>query len=197
MAKLIFRYGAMNSGKSSLLQQVAFNYEEKGMKVLLLKPSVDDKGGSRVVSRIGLEREVDYIMSKEFDVLDTLYPCEVNCIIIDEAQFLTRKQVEDLRVLVTLCDVPVICYGLRTDFKGEGFEGGSRLLELSDSIEEMKTICSCGKKATMNGRKENGEFVFEGEQVCIDNKDKVEYISLCAKCYYAEKLKNRSFNNEH
>lgn len=185
--KLIFRYGAMGSGKSALLQQVAFNYEERGMNIILLKPSTDTKGDNKVVSRIGLERKVDFIVHKDTDILKILGSTNAHCIIVDEAQFLTREQVEDLSFVASICDIPVICYGLRTDFMGNGFEGSSRLLELADNIEEMKTICSCGKKATMNARKINGEFTFSGEQVCIDNQEEVEYISLCPKCYYTER----------
>lgn len=188
MSKLYFRYGAMNSGKSALLQQVAFNYEERGMNVVLLKPSIDTKGDSKVVSRIGLERQVDFTVHKDTDLLKLLSEVDnVNCIIVDEAQFLVKEQVEDLSFIASICNIPVICYGLRTDFMGNGFEGSSRLLELADSIEEMKTICSCGKKATMNARKVGENFVFDGEQVCIDNQDNIEYISLCSKCYYTER----------
>lgn len=181
--KLYFRYGAMNCGKSTLLQQVAHNYEERNMKVFLMKPSIDSKGGNKVVSRLGVEREVDYVLQEEEDVPLKLIK-GVDCVIVDESQFLTTKQVDQLRFITIVLNIPVICYGLRTDFRGRGFEGSSRLLEIADSLEEMKTICSCGKKATMNARKVNGEFVFSGEQVCVDNKDEVEYISLCAKCYY-------------
>ena len=194
MSKLYFRYGAMNSGKSTLLQQVAFNYEERGMNVFLMKPYVDSKGGSKIVSRLGIERVVDYTLKRE-EVVPIHLVKDADCIIVDECQFLTAKQVDQLRLVTVLLNIPIICYGLRTDFRGEGFEGSSRLLEIAESIEEMKTICSCGRKATMNGRKVNGEFVFEGEQVCIDNKDEVEYISLCAKCYYTEKSKGGRRND--
>lgn len=185
--KLIFRYGAMGSGKTALLQQVAFNYEERGMNVVVLKPSIDTKGDNKVVSRIGLERQVDFIVHKDTDVLKLLSSTNSHCIIVDEAQFLTKEQVEDLSFIASICDIPVICYGLRTDFMGSGFEGSSRLLELADNIEEMKTICSCGKKATMNARKVNKQFVFDGEQICIDNQEEVEYVALCPKCYYTER----------
>ena len=141
MAKLYFRYGAMNSGKSTALMQVAHNYEEQGMKVLILKPQVDTKGGGELVSRLGVRRTVDL-------------------------------------------NIPVICYGLRADFSLKGFPGSTRLLELAHTIEEMKTICTCGRKAICNCRKVNGQFVFEGEQVAIDLENDVQYVSMCPQCYF-------------
>ena len=189
MAKLYFRYGAMNSGKTAILLQVANNYEERGMKTLILKPGIDTKGADYLVSRIGLKRKVDHVILEKEDIYKYL---EINvkgisCVLIDEAQFLTKKQVEDLMQIVVDFDVPIICYGLRTDFRTEGFEGATRLLEIAHSIEEMKTICKCGRKAIFNTRKVNGKFTFSGNQVAIDGKDLVTYESLCPKCYF-EKL---------
>lgn len=190
MAKLYYRYGAMNSGKTAILLQVANNYEERGMKVLILKPGIDSKGANFLVSRIGLKRKVDHIILEDENVYKYLENNidGVACILIDEAQFLTKNQVEDLMQVVVDFDVPIICYGLRTDFRTEGFEGSTRLLEIAHSIEEMKTICKCGRKAIFNTRKVNGKFTFSGEKVAIDGFSEVTYESLCPKCYY-EKLR--------
>ena len=149
MSKLYFRYGAMNSGKTTLLLQVAHNYEERGMKVVILKPGIDTKGADYLVSRIGLKRKVDHVILETEDIYKYLEKNVkgISCILIDEAQFLTKQQVEDLMQIVVDFDVPIICYGLRTDFRTEGFEGATRLLEIAHSIEEMKTICKCGRKA--------------------------------------------------
>lgn len=192
MSKLYFRYGAMNSGKSTHLMQVAYNYEERGMKVVLIKPSTDKKGGDKLLSRLGVERKVDIICSNEMNIFEEIKEWEknqfkINCILVDEVQFMTKKQIDQLFQIAVMLDIPVICYGLRTDFMMEGFEGSTRLLLLAHSIEEMKTICKCGRKALLNGRKINNQFVFEGEQVAIDNIDNVEYESLCGHCYFKYK----------
>ena len=190
MAKLYFRYGAMNSGKTALLLQVANNYEERGMKTLILKPGIDTKGSDYLVSRIGLKRRVDHVILENEDVYKYLENSidGVASILIDEAQFLTKQQVEDLMQVVVDFDIPIICDGLRTDFKTEGFEGATRLLEIAHSIEEIKTICKCGRKAIFNTRKINGKFTFSGNQVAIDGKNLVTYESFCPNCYY-DKLK--------
>lgn len=182
MAKLYFRYGAMNAGKTTALIQVAYNYEEMGMKALVMKPEIDTKGEKYIVSRIGLKRKVDVLLNKSYDLFNKNY-VGISCIIVDEAQFLTREQVYDLFKIAVLKDIPVICYGLRTDFNADGFPGSSRLLELAHSIEELKTICSCGKKATMNLRYVNNVPEFFGEQVVIDDDKKIRYESKCPKCY--------------
>ena len=192
MSKLYFRYGAMNSGKSTHLMQVAHNYEERGMKVILIKPSTDKKGGEKLVSRLGVERKVDILCEQKMDIYEEIKKWQevkfkINCILVDEVQFMTKEQVDQLFEIAVVLDIPVICYGLRTDFMMEGFEGSTRLLLLAHSIEEMKTICKCGKKAILNGRKINDEFVFEGEQVAIDNIDNVQYESLCGHCYFKYK----------
>ena len=194
MSKLYFRYGAMNSGKSTHLMQVAYNYEERGMNVVLLKPKTDKKGGEKLVSRLGVERKVDLVISNEDNILDMVKRYQelngkIDCILADEAQFLKSIQIDQLFEIAVVLNIPVICYGLRTDFKMQGFEGSTRLLLLAHSVEEMKTICKCGKKAVVNGRKINGKFVFEGEQIAIDNVDNVEYESLCGDCYF--KYKNK------
>ena len=193
MSKLYFRYGAMNSGKSTNLMQVAHNYEERGMKVVLIKPSTDKKGGDKLVSRLGVERKVDLLINDDQNVYEEVKKWEddkykIDCILVDEVQFLKSHQIDELFEVAVCLDIPVICYGLRTDFKMQGFEGSTRLLLLAHSIEELKTICKCGRKAILNGRKINGKFVFEGEQVAIDNVDNVEYESLCGYCYF--KFKN-------
>lgn len=193
MAKLYYRYGAMNSGKSTALMQVAYNYEERGMRVLVLKPSVDTKGGQCLLSRLGVSRPVDLLVSPDVDVLEAIRAdsakAPLACVLADESQFFTPEQVDQLLLVTVQLNIPVICYGLRTDFSMRGFPGSTRLLEVAHSIEEMKTICTCGRKATCNARKINGKFVFEGEQVVIDQGNEVEYQSLCPQCYFAEKSK--------
>lgn len=192
MSKLYFRYGAMNSGKSTHIMQVAYNYEERGMKVMLVKPYKDKKGGEKLVSRLGVERNVNLLINSEDNILKKVkeYINEngnIDCILVDEVQFLKSNQIDQLFKLSVVLDIPVICYGLRTDFKMQGFEGSTRLLLLAHSVEEMKTICKCGKKAILNGRKINNKFVFEGEQIAIDNINNVEYESLCGHCYFKYK----------
>ena len=193
MAKLYYRYGAMNSGKSTALMQVAHNYEERGMKVLVLKPSVDTKGGQSLLSRLGVSRPVDLVVQPEMNVLEAIRTRQeqvpVACVLADESQFFTPAQVDQLLAVTVELNLPVICYGLRTDFSMHGFPGSTRLLEIAHSIEEMKTICTCGRKATCNARKVNGKFVFEGKQVVIDKGGEVEYQSLCPQCYFEEKRK--------
>lgn len=198
MAKLYFRYGAMNCGKTALLLQSVHNYEDRGMNVLVLKPRVDTKGGNKIVSRIGLEREVDHLVSSDEDLYFYLSKNieGISCIFVDEAQFLKREQVDQLLQIVVFYDIPIICYGLRTDFTATGFEGSTRLLEIAHTIEEMKTICSCGNKATFNARLINGRFTFSGEQVAIDGKANVTYESLCPKCYFKKMKKFNDLRNK-
>ena len=183
MSKLYFRYGAMNCGKTTNLLQVAHNYEERGMRVLLLKPAIDTKANTKVSSRIGVEREVDHLVLPDENLKGylSLIKDKTECIIVDEAQFLTEKQVDELFIFSKLTSIPVICYGLRADFRSELFPGSKRLFELADNIEELYTICRCGKKARFNARIVNGEFTLEGSQVAIDGE--VNYESLCGKCY--------------
>lgn len=187
MAKLYFRYGAMNSGKSTALMQVAHNYEERGMKVVVIKPRIDTKAKDKISSRIGIDRQVDHLIDKNEDVRDYIYKLDnVKCVLVDEVQFLSSKQIDQLLFVTIEKDIPVICYGIRTDFKLNGFEGSTRLLEIAHSIEEMKAVCKCGRKALFNARIINGEFVFSGNQVAIDGNDEVTYESLCPKCYFEE-----------
>ena len=181
MAKLYFRYGAMNSGKSTALMQVAHNYEEQGMRVLILKPQVDTKGGGELVSRLGVRRKADLLVPPEMDVFAAVQQAAaaapLACVLCDESQFFTPQQAEELFMVTVELNIPVICYGLRSDFSLKGFPGSTRLLELAHTIEEMKTICTCGRKV-------NGEFVFEGEQVAIDLQNDVQYVSMCPQCYF-------------
>lgn len=191
MAKFHFRYGAMNAGKSTILLQTAYNYEEKGKKVILIKPSVDTKGDEKIVSRIGLERKVDYLIGDNDSIISILGDniISIDCILVDEAQFLKSNQVDELFYISKIMDIPVIAFGLRTDFKSNGFEGSIRLLELADALEEMPTICRCGKKARFNARKVDGKFTFDGDSIVIDDKAEVEYESLCGTCYIEEQEK--------
>jgi thymidine kinase len=192
LAKLYFRYGAMNCGKSTALIQVDYNYRERHMKTLIIKPDTDTKGSEKVISRLDVERKADILATHT----DNLYVMienwqrekgPVHCVLVDEAQFLSTAQVDQLFEVAVLIDIPVICYGLRTDFLLNGFEGSARLLLMAHSIEELKTICKCGQKAIANGRKIDGKFVFEGAQVAIEGEASVEYESLCARCYFKYK----------
>jgi thymidine kinase len=195
MAKLYFRHGAMNSGKSTALLQVAHNYEERGQAVILAKPNTDSKGEDAIVSRLGVERSVDLLVAPtenlrvEFTLLANEHRARSNspiaCLLIDEAQFLTREQVNQALEIAVLDGVPVLAYGIRTDFQTKGFPGSLRLLEIAHTLEELKTICRCGKKAMFNARKLGGDFIFTGNQVAIDG-DVVTYESLCASCYFKE-----------
>ena len=192
MAKLYFKYGAMNSGKSTILLQSAHNYEERGMRTVIIKPVIDTKGADSVVSRLGVSRKVHHLVSAGDSIRsiiekDIAENGNLHCIFVDECQFLSVPQADELFWIAVDMNIPVICYGLRTDFLTNGFAASSRLLELAHSIEELKTICRCGKKAMFNARKINGKFVFEGEQVAIDNENNVEYESLCPVCYLREK----------
>ncbi len=185
MAKLHFRYGAMNAGKTTILLQTAYNYEERGQRALIIKPSIDTKGENKIVSRIGLEHQVDVLVNEQDSIFEKIedYIEKTSCILIDEAQFLKRKQVEELFFITKTLDIPVIAFGLRTDFKAEGFEGAARLLCLADEIEEMPTICRCGRKARFNARFIDGLFQTEGESIVIDDGKKVEYEAVCGVCY--------------
>jgi thymidine kinase len=190
MSKLYFRYGAMNSGKTTILLQVIHNYEEKCMPVLLLKPAKDTKGATKVVSRIGINREVDSLVKPADDINKIINSKDnLKAIVVDEAQFLTPKQVDELYAITKKKDIPVLCYGLRCDFQMQGFPGSTRLLEIADDIEELKTICKCGSKATQNMRLVNGQPTFTGSQVAIDGTDNVTYESVCGKCYLKYKAK--------
>lgn len=187
MAKLYFRYSSMGAGKSIDLLKVAYNYEERGQKVLLMTSALDNRYGiGKITTRIGLERTA-YAIKRTDNIYD--YVINLNyvpaCILIDEAQFLTEKQVYQLTDLVDFIDIPVICYGLRTDFQMKLFEGSGPLFAMADKIEELKTICECGKKATVNLRIIDGNPVLSGKQVYIGGNE--SYVPMCRKCY-KEKL---------
>lgn len=183
MSKFYFKYGSMNCGKTTIMIQTIYNYEEKGMKALLIKPKTDTKGGDYVINRTGLSRKVDYLIDASDD-FSNLNLDGISIIIVDEAQFLLPKQVELLYEISKFKDIPVMCYGLRCDFNMQPFVGTSRLLELADKIDEIKNICKCGRKATMNIRMKNGKPVFDGDQVLIDGSDdSYKYESVCGKCY--------------
>ena len=185
MAKLHFRYAAMNAGKSTALLQVAHNYESLGKRMLIVKPAVDLKGGDRIVARLGVERPVDFLWADGEEL--PVEGGELDVILVDEAQFLTERQANQLLDVATRVGVTVIAYGLRTDFRGDSFPGAARLLSVAHEIEEIRTLCRCGSKATMNLRKIDGKPVFDGAQVAIDDGS-VEYESVCARCHQRERL---------
>lgn len=205
MAKLTFRYSAMNAGKSTMAMQIAHNYEEIGASILVIKPLIDTKGEDTITSRIGINRKVDYLLSDTDSPLSlikkSLKEKAIDAIIVDEAQFLTENQVNEFYYITKMLDIAVLCFGLRCDFQMQGFVGAPRLLLLADDIEEIKTLCSCKKKATQNLRLVNGEPTFEGDQVAIDGKENITYKSVCGECfikYYMEwKEKKRKKKKIH
>lgn len=189
MSKLYFRYAAMNAGKSTALLQVAHNYEERGMRVLLFTAAHDDRvGAGRIGSRLGLVREAaTFGTGTTFDApgLRELAGGALACLLIDEAQFLSPEQVRQLHRMAHVDDVPVICWGLRSDFRGEAFAGSAALLTLADEVEEMKSICACARKATMNIRIDaEGRRVQQGAQVEIGGNER--YRAVCPACFYAD-----------
>ena len=189
MAQLYFRYGAMGCGKTMQLLQVAFNYEERGQKVCVIKPRTDTKNGTKLLTRIGPERETQFTFTKRDNIYSKIAKDykNVDCILVDESQFLTPKQVDQLMDIVVDFNIPVMCYGLRLNFRQEdsGFEGATRLLQIAHKIEEIKTICDCGHKATLNCRFLNGKLVTEGPDILIDDgKTDIQYRALCQNCYH-------------
>ena len=198
MSKLYFRYGAMNSGKSTHLMQVAYNYEERHMKILLLKPETDKKGGEYLVSRLGVKRKVDILVGKDVDVFKEIEKRqkaegEIHCILVDEVQFMLKKQIDQLFKVAVLLDIPVICYGLRTDFQTHLFEGTKRLFEIADSLEEIKSSCECGHKCIFNARVDSdGNIIEEGEQIEIGGNER--YVSMCRKCFN-EKINSQYYTD--
>ncbi len=188
MSKLYFRYGAMGCGKTMQLLQVAFNYEERGHKVCVMKPATDTKNGTKLLTRIGPERETDLCFSREIDLFEEISENfrDVACVLVDEAQFLTPKQVDQLMLVTIEFGIPVMAYGLRLNFRreGGGFEGATRLLQIAHDIEEIKTICECGKKATLNSRWLDGKLVSSGPDILIDDGTiEIEYKAICPACY--------------
>ena len=184
MAKLYFKYGAMGSSKTAQALITKYNYEENDLKVWLIKPSADTRDGAQILrSRIGLEAVVD-VIPPEVDIYARFLGKKVrncNVIIVDECQFLTEKQIDELRAIVDEHNIPVMCFGLRTDFQTRLFPGSRRLMEVADTIQEIKTICDCGAKATVNARINDGYIVTEGAQVVLGGND--SYIAMCHKCY--------------
>ena len=186
MAKLYFRYGAMGCGKTRDIIKVWYNYKEKGKDAIIIKPAIDTKGNDKIVSRDNSELKTDYIINNEANIYDIITKHIINynldCILVDEAQFLTRKHVEEITDIVDVLDIPVICYGLRADFQDNLFPGSEALFIYADNIEEMKTICECGDGATRNVRFIDGEVVFSGDQVAIDGVGQTTYESMCRNC---------------
>ena len=184
MAKLYFKYGAMGSSKTAQALITKYNYEENDLKVWLIKPSADTRDGAAILrSRIGLEAQVE-VMAPEVDIYARFLGGKArrsDVIIVDECQFLTEKQIDQLRTIVNEHNIPVLCFGLRTDFQTRLFPGSRRLMELADCIEEIKTMCDCGAKATVNARINDGYIVTEGAQVVLGGND--SYIAMCHKCY--------------
>lgn len=190
MAKLYFKYGAMGSSKSAQALTTKFNYEEKGMTVWLIKPGTDTRDGADIIrSRIGLEQKAQ-IISPDESIAEAYHNAgNYDVIIADEAQFLTPAQIDELRTLVDEEDLPVLCFGLRTDFQTHFFPGAMRLMELADSITEIKTICECGRKATVNARfDDSGRIITEGDQVVLGGNDR--YTAMCHRCW-VEKIKEQ------
>ena len=193
MAKLYFKYGAMGSSKTAQALITKYNYEENDLKVWLIKPSADTRDGAQFLrSRIGLEARVE-VIAPDADIRDRfvktqLGKCDV--IIVDECQFMTPEQIDQMRAIVNDYNVPVMCFGLRTDFQTKLFPGSRRLMEVADTIQEIKTICDCGAKATVNARIDgNGHIVTQGEQVVLGGND--SYIAMCHKCYVRGIRENR------
>jgi thymidine kinase len=189
VAKLYFRYAAMNAGKSTALLQAAHNYEERGLPVRLFTAALDDRGGAGVIaSRLGLSRQAEtFGMHTSFDATALLVDGAPRpaCLLVDEAQFLSREQVRQLHRLAHRENLPVMCWGLRSDFQGNAFAGAAELLTLADDLEELKTICACGRKASMNLRVDaNGRRVHDGEQVLIGGNDR--YRAVCPRCFYSD-----------
>lgn len=193
MAQLYYRYSTMNAGKSIELIKVAYNYEERGKNVLTLIPSADDRYGvGLITSRIGVQREA-LVVKDDTNILE-IYLREnekrkIDCVLIDECQFLKKHHVQELVEIVDSCNVPVLAYGLKNDFRNELFEGSYYMLIYADKIEEIKTICWCGRKATMVARVVDGQFVKQGEQVVIGGNDM--YVSLCRKHYNDGRLSEK------
>ena len=184
MAKLYFYYSSMNAGKSTSLLQSSYNYKERGMCTLVLAPELDDRyGAGKVASRIGLEAEATTFSTDDnlFELIENrVIDVPLHCVLIDEAQFLTKRQVFELGEVTDSLDIPVLAYGLRTDFQGEPFEGSKYLLAWADNLKELKAICHCGKKATMVIRMdEHGNAIREGSQIQIGGNDR--YVSMCRR----------------
>lgn len=197
MAKLTFYYGTMSSGKTIDLIQTAYKYSSKGLKTLIVKPLIDTKGNNSITSRIGLSKEADILL----DLEDSIFNYDIkntSVMLVDEAQFLSKKQIRELFILTKELDIPVICYGLKTDFQGNLFEGSSELFALADQFDKLRSICAtkdCTNNASFNARKVNGEYVYDGEQILIGEDE--SYDPLCSECYIEKvlKLKSNDYKN--
>lgn len=196
MAKLHFKYGAMNSGKTDILIKTAYNYTERGLNVIVVKPSIDTKGGKTVVTRAGGRRDVDILISPKSNVQNEVRKyttnrdlSKIHCVLVDEAQLLTKNQIDQLFSIAKHDNISVITYGLRTDFLSSLFAGSKRLLALADNIEKIPTMCRCGSQAEFNCRKIDNQFVFSGNQIAIDGESNIAYESLCGVCYLNAKSK--------
>lgn len=187
MAKLHFKYGAMNSGKSDTLIKTAYNYKERGLKILVIKPQVDTKSEDAVVARGGHKCAVDILAATDTNLRTEIKKhTDIACILVDEAQFLTEEQISELYQCAKIDNISVICFGLRADFRTELFPGSKRLFEIADNVEKLPTMCFCGSQAEFNTRKINGKYVFKGDQVAIDGEGTITYDSLCGSCYIRE-----------
>lgn len=198
MAKLHFKYGAMNSGKSDTLIKTAYNYTERGLAIATMKPETDTKDPVHIVARAGGRVAVDILTNETMNLREEVQRHiarqaleKLHCVLVDESQFLTGEQIEQLFETAKLDNISVIAYGLRADFQTRLFPGSERLLALADNIEKLPTMCRCGSQAEFNCRKIEGHFVFEGEQVAIDGKDAV-YDSLCGNCFITERAAAQS-----
>lgn len=190
MAKLHFKYGAMNSGKSDTLIKTAYNYGEQGLGVLTVKPSIDTKGDQKIVARGGATRKVDILATPDMNIREVVKGKQdklLACVLVDESQFLSKEQIDQLYDIAKHDNISVIAYGLRADFRQELFPGSKRLFEIADNIEKLPTMCRCGSQAEFNCRLIDGKYVFEGEQVAIDGEGEVTYNSLCGNCYNDER----------
>ena len=187
MAKLNFKYATMNSGKTIDLIRTAYNYSENGFRVLVMKPKKDTKGNDNLDSRIGLKRSVDILIDDNTNIIESIqnrFTGDLKCILVDEAELLSKEKIDELYLASKIFDIPVICYGLRTNFKMEGFEGATRLLEIAKNLEEIKTLCECGHTARYAGRMIDNSYTLEGEEILIDGEsDNVKYVPLCGDCY--------------
>lgn len=193
MAKLQFKYGAMNSGKSDTLIKAAYNYTEQGLAIVTIKPGIDTKGDDMIVARGGASRAVDILADPEMNLRNEIHSHmgrlaleQLHCVLVDESQFLLGEQIDQLFEVAKIDDISVIAYGLRADFRSQLFTGSKRLFELADNIEKLPTMCRCGTQAEFNCRLIDGNFVFEGDQVAIDGEGDVTYNSLCGACFMQE-----------
>jgi thymidine kinase len=195
-AELLFKHGAMNSGKSTALLNTAYSYDERGLGIIAVKPAIDTKGDNLIIARAGLKREAEILLSPEMNLREEVSRLKkigartlktIHMILVDEAQFLHPDQVDQLLEIVKLDNIPAVAYGLRTDFLNNVFPGALRLFGVADRFEKLTTVCRCGDEAEFNCRKYDGSYVFTGEQVAIDGDGKTSYDSLCFNCYHDEK----------